>query len=389
MKASKFYNFTLVVLTLIFGYLSFNVVLPFLNAIGWAIVLGIVFYPMYAFINRFVRLRMVASAITLFILIFIIVGPFSYMLILLGKELGNVKEYIERGELFDVNKIMMSKPYLWIVDKVNLKNNLIEFDFNTFLLDNISKVKGFIVPQITSGLKNIMGVIVDFFIMVFTLYFFFMDGPLFIQKIMGYLPFSDKHKERIANQIKDMVISSIYGVVVVSVTQGVLSGIVFYFLDVHSPVLLGAATLIFSLIPFGAAAVWGTIDIFLFLDGSIVKGVALLLAGTFGISMVDNILRPVFLSGRTNVPVLIVFISVLGGLKMFGLIGLIMGPLVLVLFVSFFEIYRTLDDENGVPQENRLPRENGRLRESELLQENYATGENDPVTCVDEDIPLA
>jgi len=83
--------------------------------------------------------------------------------------------------------------------------------------------------------------------------------------------------------------------------------------------------------------------VYLFIQGEVLKGVALAIVGTFGISLIDNILKPIIIGGRTKMPVLVIFFSVLGGIKLFGLIGLIMGPLVLALFVSVIEIFRSIE----------------------------------------------
>jgi predicted PurR-regulated permease PerM len=138
-----------------------------------------------------------------------------------------------------------------------------------------------------------------------------------------------------------MVISTVYGGVVIALIQGILGGTAFYFLGLNSPVLWGCAMTVMSFLPlFGTFSIWGPAAAYLIIQGSVMKGVILLLYGVFIISIVDNILRPIIISGRTKMPTLAVFFSVLGGIKFFGLIGFIMGPLVLALFVSVFEIFK-------------------------------------------------
>lgn len=123
--------------------------------------------------------------------------------------------------------------------------------------------------------------------------------------------------------------------------QGTILGITFYFLDIPSATLWGFATAVASFIPvLGAFAVWGPASIYLLAKGFILKGIILALVGALIISMIDNILKPLIIKGRVNLPLIFIFLSVLGGIKLFGLIGFIIGPLVFSLFVSFLEILK-------------------------------------------------
>jgi predicted PurR-regulated permease PerM len=164
------------------------------------------------------------------------------------------------------------------------------------------------------------------------------------------MPFNEEEKHRLADQIHDIVVSTIYGGVIVGIIQGILAGVSFAVLGFKSPVLWGSATAIASFIPIlGAAAIWGPAVLYLFATGATYKAAALLIIGAFGISMIDNILKPLIIGGRVKMPMLIILFSVLGGIKLFGLIGLILGPLVIALFVSVLEIFRNFDYNS--PQE--------------------------------------
>jgi predicted PurR-regulated permease PerM len=180
--------------------------------------------------------------------------------------------------------------------------------------------------------------------MLFAVFFFLKDGPGFLMRIRDYLPFNEEDKNRLISKIKDMVISTVFGGVVVAIVQGVIGGFAFYFLGIKSPVLWGASISVMSFLPLlGTFSIWGPMTGYLFIQGNYVKGIILLLIGGLGISMVDNILKPIIISGRTKMPTLAVFFSVLGGIKLFGFIGFIMGPLVLALFVSVFEIFGQIE----------------------------------------------
>ena len=160
------------------------------------------------------------------------------------------------------------------------------------------------------------------------------------------MPFSDEQKSRLTKQVKDMVASTVYGGVTVAMIQGFLGGLAFYVIGFTSPVLWGIVMSIVSFIPLlGTLGVWGPAAIYLLMRGEYLTGIGLILYGTFVIGLVDNFLRPMLIGSRTKMPTIIIFFSVLGGIEAFGIIGLIMGPLIMAVFISVFEIFRHVKDE--------------------------------------------
>jgi predicted PurR-regulated permease PerM len=184
--------------------------------------------------------------------------------------------------------------------------------------------------------------------MAFTIFFFFKDGPGFLQKIRDYLPFSEQQRDRLTSQVKDMIVSTIYGGVVVAIVQGILGGTAFAILGIRSPIFWGCAMALMSFVPMlGTAIIWLPASAILLFQGAYVKGIGLVLIGVFVISMVDNILKPLIIGGRTKMPTVVIFFTVLGGIKLFGLLGLVMGPLVFALFLSVVEMVRTIEGTEG------------------------------------------
>jgi predicted PurR-regulated permease PerM len=346
MFANRFYFLTTTALLLILGYLSYQILKPFLSPIVWAIVFSIVFYPLYAFILKFVKWKSIASLITLVIILLIILGPFSYLSYLLAKELKGISDYMEGGKLETLQNVLQHPSIKKVVDKLLSLFNLSEGELNKAIIDTVSRLGKEMLGRITSGLGDIATISLNFIFMAFTTFFLLKDGPEFLKKVRHYmpLPFSKEQKDKLATQIRDIIISTIYGGVAVSITQGIIGGVAFSILGIPSPVVWGLAISIASFVPLlGAFSVWGPATVYLFIKGEVLKGIALAIIGTFGISLIDNILKPIIIGGRTKMPVLVIFFSVLGGLKLFGLIGLIMGPLVLALFVSVIEIFRSIE----------------------------------------------
>src|SRR5205823_6490405 len=121
----------------------------------------------------------------------------------------------------------------------------------------------------------------------------------------------------------------------VAITQGVLGGIAFAVLGLSAPIFWGVMMVFFALLPLGAGVVWLPVGIWLLLTGKIAHGIALIAIGFGGIGLVDNFLRPILLSGRTQMNGLLVFISLLGGIAAFGLLGIVLGPVIMAVTTSF------------------------------------------------------
>lgn len=350
MAANRFYFITLTLLVALLGYLTFQILSPFLSPIAWSVVFSIVFYPLYVLLLKYVRLKSVSSLITLGFILLVIIGPFSYVFYMLINEVKSVSEHIETGKIDTIIQNALKHPGIKnIVDSILAALNISEAELNKTIAVNVSGLGKEFIGWVSIGVGNILAVLFNFIIMTFTTFFILKDGISFLEKLRDYLPFSEEHKDRLATQTRDIIVSTIYGGVAVAAIQGIIGGTAFYFLGLSSPVLLGIAISVASFIPLlGAFAVWGPLTLYLFLTGAVLQGVILAIIGTFGISLIDNVLKPIIIGSRTKMPVLAIFFSVLGGIKLFGLIGLIMGPLVLALFISVIKIFRNIEGVENV-----------------------------------------
>jgi predicted PurR-regulated permease PerM len=332
-------------LLVVLGYLSYQILQPFLIPITWAIVFCVVFYPAYAFILRYIRVEAIASLLTLVLILIIIIGPFSYISYALINEVTDLMGKTE-STTRDLTAILSDERIVNIVKKIQPYTGL-EGPSEDIIVDNAKKLGRKVIEGLSLGFTNMVGVAVNVVFMAFTIFFLFKDGPGFLQKIRDYLPFSEQHRDRLTSQIKDMIVSTIYGGVVVAVIQGMLGGLAFAILGIGSSVFWGSVMAIMSFVPMlGTAIVWFPASLILLSQGAYLKGFALILIGVLVISMVDNILKPLIIGGRTKMPTVIIFFTVLGGIKLFGLLGLIVGPLVFALFLSVFEIFRTIEGES-------------------------------------------
>lgn len=342
MSANRFYYLMVFSILAILGYLSYQIFQPFLVPIAWAVVFCVVFYPAYAFTLRYIRLKAVASLITLLLILIVIIGPFSYITYALINELSDLVGNPEAATK-TMTSLLSDERIVNIIEKVQPYTGL-EGPSEEIISENLKKGGKKIIENLTAGFSNVLSVGANFVLMAFTIFFLLKDGTGFLLKVRDYLPFSEQQKDRLASQVKDMIVSTIYGGVVVAIIQGILGGLAFLILGIGSPIFWGSAMSLVSFVPMlGTSIIWVPASIILLIQGAYMKGIALVIIGIFVISMVDNILKPLIIGGRTKMPTVIIFFTVLGGIKLFGLLGLIMGPLVFALFLSVFEIFRAIE----------------------------------------------
>lgn len=341
---NRFYSVMLIFLLVLLGYLAFKIISPFLTAIAWAIVLSIIFYPVYATISRIIRINIIASVVTVMIIFVVIIGPITYLAVILVDELKVIATSINEGKLTSVRD-MFENPQLTVyLDKISSYLGLETIRTQDLIIENMRKVGRGIIENLSIRFTNVIVATIDFVLVIFTTFFLLKDAPGFLSKAKNYLPFNETTNDKLATQVKDMVVSTVYGGILVAIVQGTLGGAAFYLLGIASPVIWGIAMSVMSFIPFlGAFSIWGPHAGYLLIQQQYLEGIALILIGFFVISLIDNILKPLIIGTRTQMPTIVIFFSVLGGIKLFGLIGLILGPLIMAVFISVFEIFRSLE----------------------------------------------
>ncbi len=345
---SRFYSFVLIITVILLGYLSYKIIHPFLSPIMWAIVLSLIFYPVYAFILKYVKYKFLSSLATLLIIILILIGPFSYFGYILSQELIDLVNGVQ-GKNGDANIVqsflthpLVSKIIQKILSLFNISEEELYRTISTSLADFAKQSTGLI----KSGFGNILAGGVNFILMLLSIFFFLEDGPSFIEKTESFMPFSRRQRTKLLRQTKDIVISTIYGGIIVGMAQGTIGGITFALLGIPSSVFWGLAMFVASFLPVvGTFAIWGPMVIYLLYHTQYLKAVILLIVGVVAIGSIDNILRPLIVRGKMKMPTIVIFFAILGGIHAFGFIGLILGPLILALFMSVFDIFRYSEEE--------------------------------------------
>ena len=175
------------------------------------------------------------------------------------------------------------------------------------------------------------------FFALLTSFFLFLDGDRMLEQLRGVLyGLLGNRVHAYFKAVGDTTRAVVYGLLLAALAQGLLAGLGYWAVGVRAPAFWGAATAVVALIPFGAPAIWGSIGAWLLLKGQISAGVGLLLWGALAVSWIDNLVRPLVISGVAKIPFLLVLFGVLGGLVAFGLIGLFVGPVILAVLLALW-----------------------------------------------------
>jgi len=210
-----------------------------------------------------------------------------------------------------------------------------------FLVEQVRRSSEFLLGFSWNLVGNILAGIVKAFFVVFTMYYLFRDSEQIVRRLPAALPVSAQQGEAIIRRTQEVVSASVYGVVTIASLQGFLGGVAFWLLGVPSPLLWAVLMTFICMIPIaGSFLVWLPLSIYLMVTGHWTKAVLLIVWGALVVSMVDNFLRPRLIKNQTKLHELFVFFSVLGGISVFGLLGLVLGPVVLAITLGLLQTFR-------------------------------------------------
>jgi len=322
-------------------YQLYRVFTPFLGPIVWAAVLALVFYPLYVRVLRALRgnITLASAALTLIVTISIAVPTVSLSTVVTQESVGlyqQVTEWVRSGRLDQrVAELRASRIGRFAQ---RLRGQGWEMDWSALVQRGADTVSS----QVTTFARNVAVFLLDFSIMLFTLFFFFRDGDRMLASLRRLIPMDAADKDAIFRRLYETLSAVMRGMVVTAVVQGVLLWVGLALLGVPYAAFLGVACGIMSLVPLiGSAAVWIPCVIYLAVAGEALQAACLGVYGTLVVSSVDNVLRPLVIGGAARLPTLFLFFGMLGGVEAYGILGIFLGPVLLSILVSFVQIYQT------------------------------------------------
>jgi predicted PurR-regulated permease PerM len=314
-------------------YLSYRLVYPFVPAIVWATTAAVITHRFSQRVGRRVKKPDVKAAIctaTVAVAILLPVLGVGYV------GVQQVARAFQELKTLEVDKKMLQKlephPQLrkaWIsVSK--------EFD-----PERASQLIGRLQPRAVAVVSTPIYVGIQLVLTLFILYFLYRDEQAALDGVRSFMPLSDRETARLLRRVDDTIHATIYGVLVVSIIQGVMGGTMFALMGIPGAVLWGAIMGLLSMVPYlGAFVVWGPVAAFLAFNGDWGKALILTSYGALAIGLIDNLLYPYLVGHRLRQHTVMAFFAILGGVNLFGAMGLVVGPVILSVTFFLFELWR-------------------------------------------------
>jgi predicted PurR-regulated permease PerM len=328
---------------LLLGYLVYRIAAPFLIPLAWSAVLVVFFFPIFQRLRKRLTLNQAALACTLGVTLLLIV-PVLLVLLYAGREA--VETTVRIRLMLSGNAGAPVPVTLAEAIRNHLPASWRDVDFMGPLQQGAEKVASFLAGSLAGMLKNLFSFFVNLFILLFALFFVFRDSEAILRAFRHLLPFEKSLQEEMLSESRDLIFASVAVALLIAAIQGFLGGVAFAITGLPVPIFMGVLIAFFSIVPVvGAALIWAPAALWWGFNGSWGRAIAIVVicGGIAGVA--DNLVRPLLLRNRTRLNDLLVFISILGGLQVFGLLGLVIGPTVVAAALGVFRVYMEHRDE--------------------------------------------
>ncbi|MBU0505351.1 MAG: AI-2E family transporter [bacterium] len=337
-REKKFIVILLLLLLIGFVY----IMKPFLMAMILAGIIVLVFYPVFVELcDRIGQRRRLASVIMTFLILTLLIIPTALIGSILLNQVYqyindlNLKGYVVQLFTTDFYTTHVA-PFLFeLEDKYQIKIDI--FGILSNLGKQIAHYVGSFSPVLFLGT---MSFLFNFLIMITGIYFLFLDGPALTRTIFDLTPLRDRYEKSLVVRIRNTIDASIYGYLVTGLMMGVVAGIVFAITGIKAYLILATLTFFMSVVPIvGAAGVWVPVCLYLLFTGDVWQGFVVILGGAV-ITFIDYFLKPMIIKGKTQIHPILIFFSLFGGISVFGILGILFGPVITALLIAVIRIYQ-------------------------------------------------
>jgi len=344
--AEPFRKAFLVSLTIGITVLFLVMIRQFLLAVLLAAIFSAMAHPLYAsFLRRMAGRRALASVSTLLVILIMVGLPFLAVVGLVANQAVEVSQaagpWIEQ-QITGEDALDRRIADFPLLDRLPAIRSLLPTGAEIVARagEAASATGKFLVGSLAGLTRGTLGFMLQFFVMAYAMFYFLIDGRSMLDRILHYVPLSPADEERLLEKFVSVARATLKGSLLIGMIQGALAGVAFWLAGVPGAAFWGTITVVASIVPsIGAALVWLPIVIYLLVTGHAGAGLWLLAWGLLVVSTIDNFLRPRFVGRDTRMSDLLVLLSTLGGLFLFGPVGFIVGPIVAALFVTVWHIY--------------------------------------------------
>jgi predicted PurR-regulated permease PerM len=315
---------------------------PFYGAVLWGTVLAIVFAPLYRRFCRAMRQRPTLAALaTVAVIVLIVILPSTLVMASLVREATSVYAMFKSGEVNLAGSFQHALDALpaWAVGLLDRFGMTDLAGIQEVLSAVLGRASQLIATQALNVGQATFELVVRLFVMLYLLFFLLRDGEELFRVIKDAVPLRAEQQRVIFGKFATVVRATVKGTIVVAILQGALGGLMFWFLGIRAALLWAALMALLSLLPaVGSALVWLPVALYLLATGALWQGLVLIAYGVLVIGLVDNLLRPMLVGTDIKMPDYVVLLSTLGGLEIFGMNGIVLGPLIAAMFMVVWDI---------------------------------------------------
>lgn len=338
MDFSKIRNYLFLGLLAVVTVLFLYIIKPFAYPIFWAAILAVLFYPLYKKLNKKIKHPNLSALISLSLVTVIIILPLSVLGLLLTKEVVVIYNSASGGG--QLNQLLHGAVETIKHNPYTAQFNVNEAFWTQKFAETSQAVIDYLFNFFTNLTQNSLTFAGLFVIMLYTLFFFFRDGQKILKKLMYLCPLGDKYEVMLYEKFTTAVTAVIKGLIIIGGVQATLGGVLFWTVGINGAIIWAIIMWLASLVPgFGVGLVWFPAGIVMLISGNIWQGITILLVGLLVISTIDNFIRPLIVGKDLRMPATLILFSTLGGIALFGISGFMLGPIVVALFMSFWEMY--------------------------------------------------
>jgi len=326
-EGAKVSRYVFMAVLLILTYLAFRLVQPFFTYVFMGVILTIAVYPFYKWFSKRIRNKKISSLAVIVLILLIIIIPSTFIISAL------VKETVNFIGSFDPTYFEKANEYVIKVLGPNA-------DLHSNLDQLLVNLKDFVVKSTFSIAGSVADVSLGLFVMFFIMYYGFAEGEKWTALLNNALPFKKEQRKNLAENIKKVTKAVIYGQIFIAIIQGVLGGIGLFMIGVPNAIFWGFIMTVLAFLPVvGTGLVWIPAGFIEIINKDILGGIFILVYGVIVVSGVNAMLSPLIISEGGKIHPIVALIGVLGGLKVFGLIGIIIGPIIAALFMTMAEFF--------------------------------------------------
>jgi predicted PurR-regulated permease PerM len=340
MNDEKVNNVVVVLLVVFISAIFLSMIRSFLMAIFLAGIFSAISRPIYLRLESVLRgRRSLASVLTLVLIIIVVVVPLA---VLTGVVTGQAIKVSQSAAPWVKSQFAQPGAFTQFLESIPYYDKIAPHS-ETILQkagELVGGISQFLVNNLSSAAVGAVNFLFILFVWLYTMYFFLMDGEKLLEKILYYLPLQDHDEQQMLDRFTSVTRATLKGTAVIGILQGGLAGLAFWVVGIPSATFWAVIMVVLSIIPsVGTAVVWLPAVIILGLGGAIGKAAGLFIFCALVVGSLDNVLRPILVGKDTQMHELMIFFGTLGGIFMFGMVGVIIGPIIAALFVTIWEIY--------------------------------------------------